>query len=143
MAAAISLRASSVSAARESHPGGHHGEVTGARRRHPRTEQASTEGDGQRRVLPRAQSSSQLRQVGQDARRRQAIAEPLPKIEGALGKIERAGVITTPAGDDRQVVEREGRGAQIALPFGVVEHTLEEHLRLVRASPWTGGRCRD
>ena len=108
-------------------------EARGLRGRHARSESAAAEGYGVLGVVEEAQPAAKLGQVAEDTRGRQAVADSLAQLQGALGERERLGILVAERRQHREVVERERDGARVALALALAEHPLEDAPRLLDA----------
>ncbi len=113
---------------------GDEAEVRAPLGRHPRPERAAAERDRVLGVIEQAELPAKLRQVADDARGRQAIAQAAAELEGALGQLEGVGVLVAPGGDDGEVVERERDGAEVAQALPLRVDLFEDRARLVEGA---------
>ncbi len=92
---------------------------------HARSQRAAPEGHGVLGVVEQPEAAAKLRQVAENARGGQAVADALAQLERALCEREGLRVVVPQRGEHREIVEREGDGADVAGALAVPENRLE------------------
>ncbi len=116
--------------AEEREPRRMHAEPNRQRRRHPGPEKAPAERDGVVGVVEQADAPAELREVRQDERGREPVADAEALLERALGQREGVAVLVALGRDDGEVVEGERARAVVSGALALLEDRGEDLLGL-------------
>jgi hypothetical protein len=109
-------------------------ELGHARGWEPGAERMTTESERLLRLLDQADPKPQMNQVRDIAREAQAVAEAAVGRERSLEQLERASIVVTLDGQNREVRKREPDGALLAARFRLGENAFEDRPRFVPAA---------